>query len=271
MSTDYTDAQGGGGTRVLHVIAVLAVAVALVASAVEIFHNTAAQTQEAQRWQVSTANAAATAPTSAENAVAYGQLDAAKLGPNSGWSSHLNQLQFVHPPEVAEGRLERKREALDQRAQRRAFDGAPPTIPHRIDQRSANSCLACHGQGLKIDGILAPVMSHPTYRNCTQCHAPEGNEMAPTSPLAEVPNGFRGSVPAGDGGARAWPGAPPVMPHGTFMRESCNSCHGPMGMPGLRTTHPERQSCTQCHAPSATLEQRGHIAAPPGPTLGTAP
>jgi cytochrome c-type protein NapB len=56
-------------------------------------------------------------------------------------------------------------------------------------------------------------------------------------------------------GTRAWPQAPPTMPHRTLMREDCLSCHGPQGLFGLRTPHPDRRSCTQCHVPSAELDQ----------------
>ena len=38
-----------------------------------------------------------------------------------------------------------------------------------------------------------------------------------------------------------------MMPHGTFMRTRCLSCHGEYGYPGLRTDHPRRVNCVQCH------------------------
>jgi cytochrome c-type protein NapB len=47
------------------------------------------------------------------------------------------------------------------------------------------------------------------------------------------------------------------MPHPMHMRSECDSCHGPSGRPGLRTSHPDRQNCVQCHASSAPLDQRG--------------
>jgi cytochrome c-type protein NapB len=56
-------------------------------------------------------------------------------------------------------------------------------------------------------------------------------------------------------GVRAYTGAPPEIPHSTWMRETCLACHGGTGAEGLRTRHPQRQSCTQCHAPSAGLNQ----------------
>ena len=66
-------------------------------------------------------------------------------------------------------------------------------------------------------------------------------------------NGFDG-VAAPTEGARAWLGAPPVVPHTTWMRNDCLACHGPNGWPGMETTHPWRQNCLQCHAPSSALD-----------------
>lgn len=140
------------------------------------------------------------------------------------------------------------------RATRRAYNGAPPTIPHAIDQVQAPSCLACHERGMQLAGKTAPVMSHRRFDGCIQCHVP----AVPPFPLVEtapVENTFQG-LTALARGERAWTGAPPTIPHPTLMREDCNSCHGPGGAFGLRTPHPERASCTQCHAPGALLDQR---------------
>jgi cytochrome c-type protein NapB len=65
---------------------------------------------------------------------------------------------------------------------------------------------------------------------------------------------FVGVYRAGPG-ERANPGAPPTIPHHTWMRENCNSCHGLVTRPGTRTTHPWLTNCTQCHAPSAAHDQ----------------
>lgn len=147
--------------------------------------------------------------------------------------------------------------ALEKRARHRAFEGAPPTIPH--PQGSARECLACHRWGARIGAAFAPVMSHEPYPMCTQCHVPE----SPAFAEAEWEGGFAsaGSDFAGRRGAAAplvaLPGAPPQQPHTTHMREHCQSCHGPFGRPGLQTSHPERAACQQCHAPSALADQRG--------------
>ena len=138
--------------------------------------------------------------------------------------------------------------ALLQRAERRAYDGAPPMIPHPMEQGgSSGDCLACHADGVKVAGKTAPIMSHQPLVSCTQCHVSNEPDLA----LASLPgaNSFVGVASPG-AGKRAWPGAPPRIPHRTWMRSDCASCHGVTGKPGLRTTHPERGACTQCHVES---------------------
>lgn len=200
--------------------------------------------------------------------VSYAQIDREKIGPNAGFASHLTTL--VKPLAAATALTnvteEQRLEAITQRQARRAFDGAPPVVPHPIPQDSTAACLACHGNGMAIKDRVAPKISHAHYGSCTQCHVP-----AQTGPrIADEPallasltdNVFSGAI-APTKGERAWAGAPPTIPHSTLMRSDCNSCHGPTGLYGLRTPHPDRQSCVQCHAPSATLDQR--------PLLGLTP
>ena len=145
-----------------------------------------------------------------------------------------------------------KEAALNARGRNRAFNGAPPTIPHPIDQRSDRACIACHGAGVKTASLRIPRMSHRFLTNCTQCHVESNPRFMTASVFRE--NSFTG-LPAPTAGARAFPGAPPVIPHSTWMRSNCMSCHGPTGLSGIRTTHPWRQNCRQCHAPSAKLNQ----------------
>jgi len=136
------------------------------------------------------------------------------------------------------------------RASRRAFAGAPPVIPHPVAQRDYPSCLTCHAQGLRIDTRIAPAMSHSLIENCMQCHTTQQAAAPPmrvaTTMSAIAGNSFEGTRETV--GERAYVGAPPQMPHTTFMREACASCHGVLGQ-GIRTTHPERPNCLQCHAP----------------------
>lgn len=180
-------------------------------------------------------------------AVGYSDLPSAAR-PNAGWDRSLSQLRFYKPDVFAPvvRTEEMKRAALADRARNRAYDGAPPTIPHPVEARSAASCLACHGEGLKVGDRVASKMSHAVMTNCTQCHVEQSPVPAETA--------FVGVFRAGPG-ERASPGAPPTIPHHTWMRENCLSCHGLVTRPGTRTTHPWLTNCTQCHAPSAALDQ----------------
>ncbi|MEZ4252727.1 MAG: hypothetical protein R3B99_31350 [Polyangiales bacterium] len=148
--------------------------------------------------------------------------------------------------------------ALASRQERRAYDGAPPRVPHPMTQTGSLDCVACHQDGFVLEGRVARRMSHETYASCSQCHVEDVHSM----PSAEralasgppVDTLFVG-LEAPTAGPRAWEGAPPVIPHPTQMRERCDSCHGVLA-DGLRTSHPWRQSCTQCHAPSAVYDLR---------------
>lgn len=142
--------------------------------------------------------------------------------------------------------------ALDQRKKNRAFNGSPPTIPHPIDQRSDKSCLACHGDGARTKSLRIPQMSHQLLANCTQCHVESNPRHMAAFSFCE--NDFAG-LAAPTGGPRAFEGAPPQIPHTTWMRSDCLSCHGYAGQQGIRTTHPWRKNCQQCHTPSASLDQ----------------
>lgn len=185
---------------------------------------------------------------SAPAAVSYSELPTAAIRPNSRWDRSLSQLKFDRPDVFAPvvRTEEMKQATLADRARNRAYDGAPPTIPHPVPTQSAAGCLACHGEGLKVGDRVASKMSHAMMSNCTQCHVEQSPVPAETS--------FVGVYRAGPGG-RASPGAPPTIPHHTWMRENCTSCHGLVTRPGTRTTHPWLTNCTQCHAPSAALDQ----------------
>lgn len=149
-------------------------------------------------------------------------------------------------------------QAREARQSGRAYEGAPPTVPHPMDQSGAPGCLSCHGSGANITGVVAPKISHERYTNCTQCHVERDarRPFAETNP-EDLPldSSFRGFHLLGDGD-RVWDDAPPQTPHTTLMRENCASCHGAFGPAGLRTTHPERQNCLQCHGVSSEFDQR---------------
>lgn len=196
-------------------------------------------------------------------ATPYLRQDRRADGPNAGWSNHLDRLvQPGLPPDlqaatctVGEAGLVELRAA---RAARRAFDGAPPTVPHAVPQASSAACLACHGPGLAIKDRTASRISHAHFTECTQCHVPAAGPVplrAAEELLAALAgNGFVGLAASGPG-ERAWPQAPPAIPHATFMRGDCLSCHGPQGAHALRTPHPERVACTQCHVADALRDQ----------------
>ncbi len=162
---------------------------------------------------------------------------------------------------------EDKLAALLKREQNRAFNGAPPTIPHPIDQRTDASCVACHTHGAKTASLRIPKMSHHFLANCTQCHIEKNSQQF--TPVVFRESDFNG-LQAPTSGPRAFQGAPPQIPHSTWMRTDCMSCHGETGQYGIRTTHPWRSNCQQCHAPSATMDQSLLATQPqflPGPLI----
>ena len=56
---------------------------------------------------------------------------------------------------------------------RRAFEGAPPLVPH--DLEVGMDCLDCHRLG-ENDAVIT---SHPERSNCVQCHIPEVTDVKP--------------------------------------------------------------------------------------------
>ncbi|TWT84650.1 Nitrate reductase cytochrome c-type subunit (NapB) [Planctomycetes bacterium CA13] len=189
-------------------------------------------------------------------AVSYAEIANTPMGPTKSWQAMPQTLPGADydlytkiEPSEAE-----KEASSKLRASRRAFNGAPPVIPHPVEKTTDAACYACHSNGVKMAGLKASVMSHQFLGNCMQCHAP----MAP-APFqnvdANVETNFVG-LPAPRQGKRAYQGAPPTIPHSQWMRENCSACHGgPHGWAGMESTHPWRTNCTQCHAPSAVLDQ----------------
>lgn len=137
-----------------------------------------------------------------------------------------------------------------ERAARRAYDGAPPVIPH---PPLGSRCSSCHrGTAVVVPGIgIAPPMPHGRtaapgrFTNCRQCHVfrAVGDRFASSGF-----SGFRRATLRGD---RLFPGAPPTIPHPTFLREDCRACHdGRAAREEVRCSHPERLRCIQCHVPA---------------------
>ena len=189
-------------------------------------------------------------------AVSYAEISETVIGPTKTWQANpqeLPQPEYDLFTKIEPSEAE-KEASSKLRASRRAFNGAPPIIPHPVENTTDAACYACHANGVKMAGFKASVMSHQFLGNCTQCHAP-----MPPAPFQDadisVESSFVG-LPAPKRGKRAYPGAPPTIPHSQWMRENCNACHGgPNGWAGMESTHPWRTNCTQCHGPSATLDQ----------------
>ncbi len=133
------------------------------------------------------------------------------------------------------------------RAARRAYDGAPPVIPHAP---FGAACGSCHGEaGLEVPGVgYSPPSPHAKTAGmgvairCQQCHV-----FAETQEIFR-PNAFEGLPQDLRRGTRLHEFAAPVIPHPVFLRENCLACHsGPAAREEIRTTHPERARCQQCH------------------------
>jgi cytochrome c-type protein NapB len=137
--------------------------------------------------------------------------------------------------------------SFEVRAQRRAFDGAPPVIPH---VSFGADCVTCHtstGQAIPTVG-LAPTNPHygdprvGALENCRQCH------LFTRASTTFQDNTFAGLPQKRHTAERANPLAPPVTPHPLNMRANCLACHsGPAARPEIVCTHPERANCVQCH------------------------
>ncbi len=189
------------------------------------------------------------------NAVAYRQIASAHLSANADFHSSLQGLRFDKPSifDPVTRTSEMKLVALLDRTRTRAFDGAPPVIPHPIRQQSAASCLVCHGEGIRMGDKVASKVSHPHFTSCTQCHV-ESVSSGPFQPSQVIENEFNGLERSGPG-QRAYAGAPPTIPHRLWLRNDCTSCHGLVARPGLRTTHPWLTNCVQCHVTSEQINQ----------------
>jgi len=149
--------------------------------------------------------------------------------------------------------------ATVQRAARRAYDGAPPVIPH--ESMKAN-CITCHTvQGEKVPNMgFAAANPHDATsvagrtQNCRQCHLFRKTEEVFTA------SNFEGIPHTIIGGSRAYPGAPPMIPHSKLMRENCQACHsGPAARKEIVCTHTTRTNCQQCHLFRVTGELFGKL------------
>lgn len=142
----------------------------------------------------------------------------------------------------AERSARQGQERANYRRTHREYDGAPPVIPHAVAALGRQDCLTCHREGIDLgeEGI-APRTPHAERANCQQCHVEqlEGKALF-------VANSFAG-LRHPSAGTRAYPGAPPTVPHPRGGRENCIGCHGASGGSPIRTPHPDRVNCLQCH------------------------
>ncbi len=213
-------------------------------------------------------------PAEANDPSRPGPVPSSTVASDNGTWAKLRALALGAP--ASADVKEKREEALAARASRRAYDGAPPRIPHQVDQRSAPDCLYCHSEGLALAGRVAPKMSHKPLSSCLQCHVVEravGSDWEiPQAPDAPPPQALDSSFEGASLAHRVAPwgaDAPPPIPHTTHMRTDCASCHGPSARDGLRTSHPQRQSCEQCHAQSALDSARRFDDVPTSPEGGT--
>lgn len=169
------------------------------------------------------------------------QSETRRLSQPIPWDGEL-ELPF----ELAADRDEARSRSLAHRAKRRAFEGAPPVMPHGPSFGNGASCVDCHTHGFDVDeDLVGRAMSHPPLASCMQCHIEAENLDLPRG--GSLGNAFSGQRPSAAPSARSSGGAPPPIPHRIEMRGRCLSCHGELGYPGLRTSHPERALCMQCH------------------------
>lgn len=136
---------------------------------------------------------------------------------------------------------------------RRAYQGAPPTVPHPVESESlgGNSCLQCHATGDYVPKYDAytPIVPHPELLSCNQCHVPVNT----TDLFTESDWQTLGEPTLGE---TVLLGSPPPIPHTLQLREDCLSCHaGPAAPVELRFDHPERINCVQCHVAIETEEE----------------
>lgn len=127
----------------------------------------------------------------------------------------------------------------------RAYSGAPPTVPHEVEQLGRAECLECHRQGDAVgeSARKASISPHPELIFCAQCHVQKNADGL------FLRNDFIGHTYRL--GLRGQPLGPLLVPHPFTMREDCLACHGPNArLAGLKTTHPKRQHCVQCHLPA---------------------
>lgn len=222
----------------------------------------------------------------AEAAVSYAEMRRTPRGKSSGLEQDLEPMRKASADDKVFFEGAATNIDLIRRAKLRAFEGAPPVIPHSIRQDYVPECLACHGARLVFRERPARPICHDEHTNCTSCHVqraggPRVAEAAEVDPRA-VPNSFVGLLKQIGGTTAAT--EPPQIPHRTAFRERCAACHGEDG-PGAghhpvnfaleRELPPSfvlsltgRLTCRTCHEPSPRIPamEAASAASPPSGT-----
>ena len=115
---------------------------------------------------------------------------------------------------------------LDDKYAGRAYPGAPPPMPHLVDEEDLNSegCLQCHGEGSFVPRMqaYAPITPHPEQTACWQCHVAIRPPDADTT--TEETHDPESGAP------------PPAIPHEVELTRNCLGCH----------SIPRRQAVENC-------------------------
>lgn len=135
-----------------------------------------------------------------------------------------------------------REQLLANRAVGRAYDGAPPVIPHQVVVLGRTNCDGCHVPGDTSNASrIAPPRSHQDWGECRQCHV---EQLVSESFVASHLEPFRNAPE----GTQQTAIAPPMIPHSTQGREQCAICHmGEQAPAALRAPHEMRPNCQQCH------------------------
>ena len=140
---------------------------------------------------------------------------------------------------------DKAREGLEElrevRASLRAYDGAPPVIPHEVATNLYRRCLYCHKTGKNLGDDTAKATPHPEMKNCLQCHVEQITDDLFMKNDFE-PFRIRGSLPGKN------PAGPPRITHRLQLRENCEACHLSESAPeAIKPRHGARPHCVQCH------------------------
>lgn len=256
--TQIAAGAGNAGNRTFVIAALVCAALAIAGFVVGLKQNQDSDSDQSARILADSSNVADIRDGQPRAAVYQKYLDVHGDKLNRGFSSQLGTLVSNERPTPDGDRSL----TVEQRKALRAYDGAPPVVPHPIHQRDTQNCLSCHGEGLWIDSVFARPISHDPWPSCTQCHV-EGRGTLQKWNLGSF-SGMEAMA-----GVRYVTGAPPVIPHTAtqvaLTRSDCMRCHGTHAWPGVRYTqndahripaastgeHEDRKimnlRCQQCH------------------------